>query len=105
ATDWAGSSMEVQDFGPEYQATVGALVELRRAGGVMRGDPVRAAEIIVRVAKRRDLPTHLVLGRGAVESALAYSRVQIDEAKTWGDVGVSADFDEAYPVAHPADPD
>jgi NAD(P)-dependent dehydrogenase (short-subunit alcohol dehydrogenase family) len=105
ATDWAGSSMEVQDFAPEYQATVGALVELRSSGGVMRGDPVRAAEIIVRVAKRRRLPTHLVLGAGAVESALAYSRAQIDETTAWADAGVSADFNEEYPVDLPADGD
>src|SRR6201987_236153 len=65
ATDWAGSSMEVQDVGPEYQATVGALVALRSAGAVMRGDPARAAEIIVRVIKRRHLPSHLVLGASA----------------------------------------
>ncbi len=103
ATDWAGSSMEVYDLSPEYEATVGALVALRAAGGIMRGDPARAAEIIVRVVKRRDLPSHLVLGAAAVSSALDYSRKQIGEASAWREVSASADFGESYPTALPAD--
>jgi NAD(P)-dependent dehydrogenase (short-subunit alcohol dehydrogenase family) len=31
-TDWAGSSMRIDDVRPEYQATVGALTRLRDAG-------------------------------------------------------------------------
>lgn len=102
ATDWAGSSMEVYDIGPEYEATVGALVKLRGDSEIMRGDPERAAEIIVRVVKRRDLPTHLVLG-AAVSSALDHSRRQISEASAWEAVSASADFEQPYPADLPAD--
>jgi NAD(P)-dependent dehydrogenase (short-subunit alcohol dehydrogenase family) len=102
ATDWAGSSMEVYDIASEYEPTVGALVALRGQRAIMSGDPDRAAEIIVRVVKRADLPSHLVLGGGAAESALAYSRRQIAEATSWEQVSASADSGQPYPVDLPA---
>jgi hypothetical protein len=68
------------------------------------GDPVRAAEIIVRVAHRTDVPSHLLLGVNAVDLALDYSRRQLAEATTWERVGRSADFDESYPTDLPPDP-
>ena len=70
---------------------------------VHAGDPVRAAEIIVRVVKRVALPSHLLLGANAVKMALDYSRHQLAEAETWAEVGRSADFNEAYPAKFPAD--
>ncbi|MFF0627439.1 SDR family NAD(P)-dependent oxidoreductase [Streptomyces sp. NPDC004296] len=102
ATDWAGSSMEIQDIPPEYQATVGAFME-RARGSRMAGDPDRAAGILVRVVKRDRLPTHLLLGETAVRMALGHSRQQLAEADEWQTVSVSADFGAEYPVALPAD--
>ncbi|HTI24655.1 MAG TPA: SDR family NAD(P)-dependent oxidoreductase [Kutzneria sp.] len=101
ATDWAGASMAVHDIAPEYAATVGAL-----AGGLNRpeftaGDPRRAGEILVRVVKNPDLPSHLLLGAGAVELAQTYSRGQLAEAEAWAAVSRSADFDQEYPVKLP----
>jgi NAD(P)-dependent dehydrogenase (short-subunit alcohol dehydrogenase family) len=106
ATDWAGASMQIQDIAEEYQATVGALVNLFRgsANGVTAaGDPDRAAEILVRVAKRTHVPSHLLLGVGAVQMAQDYSRTQTEEADAWQAVSASADFSEKYPVELPAD--
>ncbi|MFC3502945.1 SDR family NAD(P)-dependent oxidoreductase [Micromonospora krabiensis] len=99
ATDWAGSSMQVHDIPPEYESTVG----LRRQPNPMltAGDPVRAAEILVRMMDRRDLPSHLPIGALAVQMALDYSRRQIDEASTWEQVSRSADFEQPYPVDLP----
>src|ERR1700727_3089387 len=62
-TDWAGSSMIVRDIPKAYAATVGAInTRVRQNPDGPPGDPVRAAEILVRVAKRRDIPFHLPLG-------------------------------------------
>ena len=102
ATDWAGASMEVQGIPDEYRATVGAFAELIR-GGSPAGDPDRAAGILVRVVKREHLPSHLLLGAGAADMALGYSRQQIAEASAWRAVSASADFDAEYPVAMPGD--
>ncbi|MFC0548467.1 SDR family NAD(P)-dependent oxidoreductase [Kutzneria chonburiensis] len=101
ATDWAGASMAVHDIAPEYAATVGAM-----AGGLDRpelsaGDPRRAGEILVRVVKNPELPSHLLLGAGAVTSAQAYSRGQLAEAEAWAAVSRSADFDQEHPVELP----
>ena len=100
----AGSSMQVLDIPAEYEQTVGAMVR-DRSGATAAGDPHRAGEILVRMVRRRDLPTHLILGAGAVQMAQNYSRGQVAEAGTWARVSQSADFDQEYPADFPADPD
>jgi NAD(P)-dependent dehydrogenase (short-subunit alcohol dehydrogenase family) len=102
ATDWAGTSMQVLDVPVEYEQTVGAMVRYRD-GHAAAGDPARAGEILVRVVKRQDLPSHLILGAGAVKMAQGYSRRQLAEADAWATVSRSADFDQRYPVELPAD--
>jgi NAD(P)-dependent dehydrogenase (short-subunit alcohol dehydrogenase family) len=101
ATDWAGASMQVEDVPQDYRQTVGAMGELLR-GGAAQGDPDRAAEILVRVVHAGNLPSHLLLGAGAVEMALDYSRSQIAEASAWQAVSASADTGADYPVDLPA---
>lgn len=102
ATDWAGSSMAIDDIPADYAETVGRMSRLR-ADGVAAGDPARAAEILVRVAHGDDIPTHLLLGRTAVEMAIDYSKRQLEEATRWREVSISADAAEAYPVALPSE--
>jgi hypothetical protein len=64
-TNGAGASREIQSI-PPYDATVGSLARVLKTDLVRTGDPRRAAEILVRVVKRQNLPTHLVLGSAAV---------------------------------------
>ena len=98
ATDWAGASMEIQGIPAEYDGTVGAMARLMGTDVVKAGDPQRAAEILVRVVKGDHLPTHLLLGVGAVHLAEDYSRCQVAEEEAWRAVSISADFGQAYPV-------
>ncbi|WP_329352072.1 SDR family NAD(P)-dependent oxidoreductase [Streptomyces sp. NBC_01261] len=98
ATDWAGSSMQIPEVAPEYDETVGAMIRLFDGPVVAAGDPKRAGEILVRVVKQPDLPSHLLLGAVAVEMAQNYSRDQIAQAAAWEPVSRSADFDQDYPV-------
>jgi hypothetical protein len=67
------------------------------------GDPRRAAEILVRVVKRKHPPTHLLLGAGAVHLASDYSTRATAEVEAWRAVSVSADFDQPYPANLPDD--
>jgi len=104
ATDWAGSSMTIYDIPADYDTTIGAMHRRVRANPAgPAGDPERAAEIIVQVVKRRNPPSHLLLGTNAVEMALDYSRRQITEASAWEKVSRSADYTEPYPAEFPAD--
>jgi hypothetical protein len=87
----------------EYEQTVGALTRLISGSVAVAGDPKRAAEILARVVKRQNLPTHLVLGAGAVQMAQDHSRAQAEEAATWEAVSRSADFGRDYPVDLPTE--
>jgi len=101
-TDWAGASMTVHEVPEGYAETVGWMAGLREAGAPA-GDPLRAAEILVQVAKRRDIPEHLPLGVNAAEGSIALDRRLLAEDERWQAVSRSADFAERYPVALPAD--
>ncbi|MFE3906384.1 hypothetical protein ACFXPY_40600 [Streptomyces sp. NPDC059153] len=65
------------------------------------GDPDRAGEILVRVVKQPNLPSHLIIGAGAVQMAQNYSHSQIEEAAAWESVSRSADSGQDYPVELP----
>jgi NAD(P)-dependent dehydrogenase (short-subunit alcohol dehydrogenase family) len=104
ATDWAGSSMTVHDIPARYDTTIGAMhrrVRTTTAGPA--GDPQRGAEIIVQAARRRNPPSHLLLGASAADSAISYSRRQITETQAWHDVSRSADYAQPYPAQYPPD--
>jgi NAD(P)-dependent dehydrogenase (short-subunit alcohol dehydrogenase family) len=103
ATDWAGASMEIQGIPAEYDSTVGAVARLLRTDAVKVGDPNRAAEILVRLVKRKYLPTHIVLGAGAIKLAQEYSNRQIVEVEAWRQISTSADYGQPYPVELPVD--
>jgi NAD(P)-dependent dehydrogenase (short-subunit alcohol dehydrogenase family) len=103
-TDWAGSSMIVHDIPEAYAATVGAMnSRVRQSADGPAGDPTRAAEILVQVAKRRDIPDHLPLGVNAVEGAIRLDEHLLSQDRQWQQVSRSADFVEPYPVAPPPD--
>jgi NAD(P)-dependent dehydrogenase (short-subunit alcohol dehydrogenase family) len=103
-TDWAGSSMTVHDIPEAYAPTVGTMnSRVRQSAEGPAGDPTRAAEILVQVAKRRDIPDHLPLGVNAVEGSIRLDEQLLAEDRRWSDVSRSADLSEPYPVELPAD--
>ena len=103
-TDWAGSSMIVRDIPEAYAATVGAMnTRVRQNPDGPPGDPVRAAEILVRVAKRHDIPFHLPLGMIAAEASIRLDEQLLGDDRRWQDVSRSADSGQPYPVDFPPD--
>ncbi len=103
-TDWAGSSMIVRDIPEAYAATVGAMnTRVRQNPDGPPGDPARAAEILVRVAKRRDIPYHLPLGVIAAEASIRLDEQLLGDDRRWRDVSRSADSGQPYPVEFPPD--
>jgi NAD(P)-dependent dehydrogenase (short-subunit alcohol dehydrogenase family) len=104
-TDWAGSSMTVHNIPEAYAPTVGAMNNrVRQSTAGPAGDPARAAEILVQVAKRHDIPYHLPLGVNAVEGSIRLDEQLLAEDRKWSDVSRSADFSEPYPMEFPLDP-
>ncbi|MDF6045423.1 SDR family NAD(P)-dependent oxidoreductase [Streptomyces sp. JH14] len=103
-TDWAGASMTVHDVPEQYRSTVGAMNDtVRQSNAGQAGDPDRAGEILVQVAKRNDIPTNLPLGVNAAEMSLAQDERLLEQDRRWAAVSRSADFAEPYPVPFPAD--
>jgi NAD(P)-dependent dehydrogenase (short-subunit alcohol dehydrogenase family) len=101
-TDWAGSSMIIRDIPEAYAQTVGAVnTRLRHNPDGPAGDPARAAEILVQVAKRRDIPYHLPLGVTAAEQSIRLDEHLLAEDRKWRAVSRSADFAEPYPAEFP----
>jgi NAD(P)-dependent dehydrogenase (short-subunit alcohol dehydrogenase family) len=94
-TDWQGSSMTMHEPGSDYRDTVGRMHEMRRStNGTQPGDPARAAEVIIDVVNAPEPPRRLLLGRGAVEQALASGTERNQEALQWAAVSRSVDFPE-----------
>ena len=105
-TDWAGSSMNVHEIPEAYAETIGVMhARVRQNPEGPAGDPERAAEILVQVAKRADIPEHLALGVLAAEGAIALDGHLLEQDRKWRAVSRSADFSEAYPVEFPVDAD
>jgi len=103
-TDWSGSSMSVGQIPEAYAETVGVMNGRVRQGTTgAAGDPERAAEILVQVARRADIPEHLALGVNAVEFSVAQDRRLLEEDLKWRSVSRSADFGEPYPGEYPDD--
>jgi NAD(P)-dependent dehydrogenase (short-subunit alcohol dehydrogenase family) len=103
-TDWAGSSMTIHDIPDAYAGTVGAVnTALRQNPEGPAGDPVRAAEILVQVAKRHDIPYHLPLGVTAAEWSIRLDEQLLAADRKWRAVSRSADFAEPYPAEFPPD--
>ena len=101
-TDWAGSSMEVREIPAGYESTVGAMNRrVRQSDEGPAGDPDRAAEILVRLAKSDDIPQNLPLGVNATEMSVAQDRRLLASDLAWAPVSRSADAAEPYPVPFP----
>ena len=93
-TDWAGSSMHVDEIRDEYQPTIGAFMEgIRKSHNAVRGDPTKMAQVILQVAALPEPPLRILLGSDAVFIAdLVAKRRAADDAK-WKPLSVTTDFD------------
>jgi NAD(P)-dependent dehydrogenase (short-subunit alcohol dehydrogenase family) len=92
-TDWNGASMRRAVVGEDYEATVGNVNRFReQIEGTQAGDPVRAARIIMDIARLDEPPLRLLLGSDAVKMAKESSISRSAEAEKWADVSRSADF-------------
>lgn len=93
-TDWAGrSAKDSAVVIDDYKATAAGKnkASIRGYSGNQPGDPVRAAQAIVKIAETKEPPLRLLLGKAALKNA----RIKLDLLKkdfdTWEETTVWAD--------------
>lgn len=99
-TDWAGrSANESKRRIEDYAKTAGECrSEIRADSGQQPGDPVRAAQAIVKAVESPHPPHRLLLGNNAYEGATAKLEVLGKEFKAWEAVSRGADFPKEAPA-------
>ncbi len=96
-TDWAGRSLK-QARNPiaAYADTAGARrAQIRGYSGKQAGDPVRAADAIIKVAESAEPPHNLVLGKNGLDRVRAKLAALMQSIDDWEEVTLSADYPEA----------
>ena len=102
-TDWAGSSMRIDQIREEYQATVGSFAQaFRKNADAARGDPAKAAQAVLRIASEKDPPLRLLLGSDAVFLAGVVASTRMAEDAKWKALSESTDFDGLVDFAETA---
>jgi NAD(P)-dependent dehydrogenase (short-subunit alcohol dehydrogenase family) len=93
-TNWGvRANKETPVLLPEYEPSVGAVVKaLASYWGNEISDPVKVAQLILRLADSDNLPAHLLIGSDAVKFAGQAETTRAAEAKRWREVSVSTDF-------------
>jgi hypothetical protein len=76
---------------------------VRQSSAGPAGAPARAAEVIVHIAKRHDIPYHLPLGVNAAEASVRLDEHLLADDRKWQEVTRPADFSGPYPPQYPAD--
>lgn len=92
-TDFAGASTVLEDGRAEYDAVVGAAARMQRDyNGRQPGDPVRAAQAILKVAAMAHPPLRLALGSDAVAAIAGADQARLAELERWRELSISTDF-------------
>jgi NAD(P)-dependent dehydrogenase (short-subunit alcohol dehydrogenase family) len=96
-TDWAGRSANESPITiDDYAETVGVRRRaLRSASGNQPGDPVRAAQAIIKAVESPEPPLRLLLGKIALQGARAKLESLRKDFDTWEATTVGADFPES----------
>jgi NAD(P)-dependent dehydrogenase (short-subunit alcohol dehydrogenase family) len=92
-TDFAGSSTDLREGRPEYEATVGTTVRFQRAyNGKQPGDPAKAAAVLLHLASLAEPPLRILLGSDAYNAAEKSDVARIELDRKWKDMSYSTDF-------------
>ena len=96
-TDWAGRSLKTaRNPIAAYAETAGARrKQIAGYSGKQAGDPVRAADIIIKVVEADNPPHNLVLGRNGLDRVRAKLSTLMQSIDDWEDVTLSADYPDA----------
>ncbi|MBI1396666.1 MAG: SDR family NAD(P)-dependent oxidoreductase [Betaproteobacteria bacterium] len=93
-TDWSGRSLKVAAHPMSaYAETAGARrAEIQSYSGRQPGDPVRAADAIIKAVEAPNPPANLVLGRNGLDRVRAKLEGMLASIDEWEAVTLSADY-------------
>lgn len=96
-TDWAGRSLKQAKHPIAAYADTAAARRAQITGysGKQAGDPVRAADAIIKVVESDDPPHNLILGKNGLERVRAKLAALMQSIDDWEDVTLSADYPDA----------
>src|SRR5216110_929048 len=94
-TNWgARANQDTPDLFPDYEPSVGAVAKaLKSYWGQEISDPIKVAQVVLRLADSDRLPAHLLLGSDAAKNAGDAEATRAADAERWRDISVSTDFD------------
>ncbi|MEM5422100.1 oxidoreductase [Paraburkholderia ferrariae] len=93
-TDWAGRSLvQTANRIDDYAETAGARMQRTAQGsGHQPGDPVRAAQAMIRITETEKPPRHLVLGAFGVDAVANRLRAALADIEAWREVSLGTDY-------------
>lgn len=96
-TNWgARAHRDMPELLADYEPSVGALVNaLHPLWGKENSDPVKVAQVVVRLAASDHLPAHLLLGSDAIRYAGEAEAKRAAEGEQWREISSSTDFNAA----------
>src|SRR5512138_2490479 len=69
---------------PEYEPSVGASMRLMKSyWGRENGDPLKVAQVVLKIADAETLPPHILLGSDAIQLAQRAEQARAAEAERW----------------------
>ncbi|WP_260986671.1 oxidoreductase [Paenibacillus xylanexedens] len=94
-TDWSGrSSVKTETSIPELQESiVGQMLQgIELGAGQEAGDPVKAAEAVIKVVETTEPPLRLLLGQHAYEAATFKFNNMLASIEQWKETTLNADY-------------
>lgn len=98
STNWAARAMDdAPAVSPDYEASVGALRQMRRDGTIKltTSDPKRVATILADLAGHKNAPVKLLIGSDAFDNAIRVEDERRASDKQWEAVSRSSNADAA----------
>src|SRR5580692_12652475 len=92
-TNWVvRANQDTPELLPDYEPSVGAVVNaLKSYWGQEISDPVKVAQVVLRLASSDRLPAHLLIGSDAVRFAAEAEKTRAVEAGQWQEMSLSTD--------------
>ena len=93
-TDWAGRSIKLakNPIAAYADTAVARRTQITGRSGKQAGDPVRAADAIIKVVESPDPPRNLILGKNGLDRVRVKLAALMQSIDDWEDVTLSADY-------------